>query len=493
MEDNDRTAPPLVEATSRNRFSWKRIITLELILFFGLWFFYGMLINQKNIWMYGQSVTEAFVDQGRFSVENLTAWPWQNNGDCFDYEGHTYSNKNPGQGIISSIAYAHLKFFGITYSRDKYLAGALVIFFSTSLFTALGAVALFRLARDLAGRRTVIWPLAATLVWALGSSQMAWAGVAWHDPLAAPMILIAFYLLHRVRNASFPHETARTYSFVAAFLLGMTVTTSMTFVFMTIVFGIYFLSMRRWKLLAPFFIGGVAGIAPLLFYNTVNFGNPFSFPAVLYISITGAPADVYFLLDWGNFSKQVASYYELINWYVPVLWLGLAGLLFLPPKYRKEQLAVFGAIAVLLFYMLNVTGLGVCGYGPRYLLPIMPFCALGIVGLGRLPTKILKLLIGAAVFWIAFVSFRVNVVGAIYGALYCPVYTFAYPGYLEKIAAGPMLEYPLFSILLPFVVLLCVLAIWSHASTEPDPLSENGDWKNPKIPRPEESDNSDLG
>ena len=390
MEHSDRTTPTAVQAPSGSRFSWKRIITVELMLFFGLWFVYGMLINEKNIAAAGQSVTEAVVDEHRFNVDNLTAWPHQYTGDVFVYEGHTYSNKNPGQGVITSIVYAHLRLFGISYARDKFFAGALVIFFSTSLLTAFGSVVLYWLARDLEGKRTIIWPLAAALIWGLCTTQMAFAGVAWHDPLAAPMLVIAVYLLQKIRNTSLSPEKARNLSILAGFLLGMTVTTSMTFLFMVVVFGIYFLAMRRWRLLVPFLLGGVVGIAPMVFYNTVNFGNPLSFPAVLYFEITGVPPDVYFFLDWVNFKSKVVLYYQLITWYAPVLWLGLAGLLLLPSRVRREQLFVFGAIAVLLLYMFNVTGLGVCGYGPRYLLPIMPFCSLGIVGLGLLPTKTLK-------------------------------------------------------------------------------------------------------
>ncbi len=466
MEDHSSSAPRVPRTDPATLISRRSLVKVEIMLFLGLWLVYGLLINQKNIGMYGQSMTEAFVDKKRVSVESLTAWPWEYVGDVFHLDGHTYSNKNPGQAIISSIAYIHLKFMGISYSSDKYLAGALVIFFSTSLLTALGAVALYRLARDLAGRRTVIWPLAAALVWSVCTTQMAWAGVAWHDPLAAPMIVIGFYLIQRVRNGAIPHETARTYSFVAAFLLGMTVTTSGAFLSMAVIFGIYFLTMRRWNLLLPFFTGGVLGIAPLLLYNTIFFGSPHIFAYDLYFKLNAITPDIYLVLDWSNFTKKASDYYGLITSYAPILWIGLAGLLFLPSKFRREQLTVFAAILVLILYMFNITGLGVCGYGPRYLLPIMPFCSLGIVGLASFPTKTLRVLLGGAVFLVAFVSFRVNFVGAFGGALYCPVYNFAYPEYVQKLLTGPMPEFPLFTYLFPLFLVLCIWAIYSQSIVE---------------------------
>ena len=459
MESLGGTAPGhrAARAVSGAAFSWTHIFTLELMLFLGLWFFYGTLINVKNIDDFGQSMTEAIVDEHRFSVEDLSAWPVR--GDVFGLNGHVYSNKNPGQAFISSVAYVHLRLLGISYAGDKIFAGALVIFFSSCLLTALAAIALYRLARDLAGEGT-IWPLAATLVWALCTTAMAFSGVAWHDVLATALLVIAVYLLRTIRNISLAPAMARNLSVVAGFLLGMTITTSMTFFFMVVLFGVYFLTMRRWPLLAPFVFGGLAGVAPMLFYNAVNFGNPFTFPAVAYFQYSGMPPDVYFFLEWHNFESKVIAYFTLINWYVPVLWLGLVGLVFLPSRVRREQLFVIGAIAVLVLYMFNVQGLGVCGYGPRYLMPIMPFCSLGIIGLGRIPTKALKLLMGAAVSWIAFLSFRVNVVGAIGGAMFCNYAASGYPEYINKISTGGLSQFPLLWLLLPFSVLWCILAFY---------------------------------
>jgi hypothetical protein len=466
------TPGPMAEkATSGARSSWTRILTLELMLFFGLWLVYGMLITSKNIEEYGQSATEAIVDKHRFSVEKLTYWLVR--GDVFEFEGHTYTNKNPGQAFISSIAYAHLRLLGISYARDKFFAGALVIFFSSSLLTAFAAVLLFRMARDLEGRRTIIWPLAAALGWALCTTQMAFSGVASHDVVASPLLVIAVYPLLKIRDTSLSPEMARNLSVLGGFLLGMTITTSMTSFLMVVVFGIYFLSLRRWTLLIPFVLGGLAGVAPLLLYNAINFGNPFTLPAVAYLDSNPAfPRDIYFFLEWRNFTLRFQQYYDLITWYAPVLWWGLAGFLLLPWRVHRERMFIIRAIAVLYFYLCNVEGLGICGYGPRYILAIMPFCSLGIVGLGRIPTKIGKLLIGAAFFWTAFIAFRINAVGAIGGSMYCPVTTFAYWEYVDKIYRGPLPQFPLLGLLLPFFVLWCVWAVYSQAASlrpESDP------------------------
>ena len=458
MEDHGLVAPIGAQTKSGERFSWRRILTIELMLFFGIWLIYGMLINTRTIEGFGQSVTEAIVDEHRFSVENLTVW--RVHGDVFEHEGRTYYNKNPGQAFISAIAYAHLRLLGISYAGDKFFAGALVIFFSTSLFTAFGAVVLFWLARDLAGGGT-IWPLAAALVWGLCTTQMAFSGVTSHDVVATPLLIMAFYPLQKLRNTSLSPKTARSLSILAGFLLGFTVTTSMSTFFMVAVFGVYFLSLQRWNLLVPFIVGGIAGIAPLFLYNAITLGNPFMMAQVAYLnSNSDFPRDIYFFLDWRNFQERVTSYYYLFSWYAPVLWLGMLGLFFLPARVRREQLFVILAVAVFMFYMCNIEGMGICGYGPRYVIAMMPFCALGIVGLGNIPTNIGKLLMGAVVFWVAVVSFRINAVGAIVGAMYCPLMSFGYPEYVDKISKGDLSQFPLLWILLPFFAIWCVWVVY---------------------------------
>ncbi|MEQ1606652.1 MAG: hypothetical protein ABL999_17460 [Pyrinomonadaceae bacterium] len=437
--------------------SRKAVLTVELMLFLGLWLFYGTLINVKNIDDFGQSVTEAIVDQHRFSVEGLTAWPVK--GDVFGFQGHTYSNKNPGQAIISSVAYAHLRMLGISYADNKFLVGALVIFFSSSLFAALGSVALFRLAKDLFGTDNV-WPLAGTLVWSVGTTGTVFSGVAWHDVLATAMLVIAVYLLHRIRCGSPAFEQARNFSILAGFLLGVIVTTSMTFFFIVVLFGIYFLSLGKRKLILPFIISGVVGVAPLFFYNTVNFGDPLMFPAVAYFKYSGMAPDVYFFLDWNNFKNKAVGYYNLINWYTPILWPGVVGLILLPSRVRREQLFIFGAIVVLVFYMFNVQGFGVCGYGPRYLMPIMPFCALGIAGFGRIPLKILRWPLAVGIGLVALYSVRVNVVGALGGAMYCNYAGFGYYEYIGSLAVGQISPFPLLKFLLPLFLIWCVVALY---------------------------------
>jgi hypothetical protein len=443
----------------------RRIHSVEIMMFMAVWLFCGLLINQKNIDDYPQHQIEAIVDYRRFSVEGLAAWNLY--GDVFDYkgQGRFYSNKNPGQAIIGSVAYAHLRAFGVTYTWDRTLTGALVVFFSSCLFTAFGAVVLFRLGRDLTDERSVVWPLAAAMIWALCTTQTVFAGVAWHDTLAATMLLTAFYLLQKLRLPYPDPRTPRTISVAAGFLLGMTLATSMSFLTMVGVFGLYFLSLRRWSLLTPLILGGLASSLLIPIYNTILFGDPFLLPAVA--SFNQAPPDMvdaYFYLDWDNFSAKAIAYFYQLYWYVPVLWAGIVGLLLLPSKVRREQLFILAAILLLVFHMFNIKGMGVCGYGPRYLMSIMPFCCLGIAAYAAVPQQSLRLLIGLGVFCLAFISFQINAVGAAGGALFCNYGASGYNVWVHRLTTGPLPNFPLLRVLLPLAVFWIFWAIYSQSS-----------------------------
>ena len=83
-------------------------------------------------------------------VEGSPTPELQPRGDVFEYQGHLYAAKQPGQFLAGAAAYALLRPFRLRY-RDRFtLTAALVTFLTASLVTAAAAVAVFLLARSLA-------------------------------------------------------------------------------------------------------------------------------------------------------------------------------------------------------------------------------------------------------------------------------------------------------------------------------------------------------
>lgn len=431
---------------------------LELLLFLTLWLTYGVVINSRNLEAFGlqQAGVEAYVERHHLylegsGVERLRVQPVV---DAFLYQGHIYPAKQPGQFMIGACAYFPLHALGLTYAADYLLTAALVTFLTASLITAAASVALFRLAREFGSdSHALFWPLLAALSYGLASTAFAYSGIAWHDTLATGYLTIALYLAVRLRREA-DGGKASALAACAGALLGLTVTTSMLPFFMAAAVALYVLALRRFRLLPAFLFGGLAGLLPLLVYNAVCFGNPF-----LLSNVAGNYNDTFFRLDWGNFRDKVNFYARLLTLYAPVFWLGLLGLAFYPSKLRRERALLCLMLAALAAYILNIEANGTCQYGPRYLLPAMPLACLGLVGFGFPRARALRPTACVVASLFALVSFFINLVGAMHGAMLCDFPHSALIPYLSEMWNGRMRSYPLAPWLaLPLLVCLALFA-----------------------------------
>lgn len=425
---------------------------LRYLLFLLLWLVYGVAINSANLNAFGlqQAGVEAYVERHTLYLEGsrhprLQVQPVV---DAFLYRGHIYPAKQPGQFMAGAGAYFPLYALGLSYTRDYLLTAALVTFLTASLATAAAAAAVFDAARELAPEGAgLFWPLVAALSYGLGTTAFAYSGIAWHDSLATGYLTVAFCLL--VKLARGRERRPNALAAAAGGLLGLTVTTSMLPFFMAAVAALYFLSLRRWMLAPWFFLGGCVGLAPLLVYNAVCFGNPLLLP-----NVAGNYSDTFFSPSWANFLSKLDFYARMLTLYAPVCWAGLLGLALLPRRLRREQLAIAGMLLALAAYILNIEANGTCQYGPRYLLPAMPFVCLGLAGFSRLRVNALRKVAAVAAAACALTSFFINLVGAAHGAMLCDFGPHSALGvYLFEMWHGGMRSYPL----APWLVLpLCL-------------------------------------
>src|SRR5213080_3054639 len=249
----------------------------SLFLFLSLWFIYGFLINSDNLKAFGlqQMGVEAIGERGHFYLEGSKSPQLQPIGDTFSHDGHIYAAKQPGQFMAGAVAYFFLHKLGLNYVKHYLLTAALVTFLTTSALTALAAVVVFRIARDLGGEpSSICWPLITALIFGLATTVLPYSGIAHHDAIAA-----AYLVLHLWR-ANLPPRASAWTAGGAGLLLGLTVTTSMLPFLMVLVVGAFFISLGKWTLLPPFVAGAIAGLAPLLVYDGINFGDPFLLPNV---------------------------------------------------------------------------------------------------------------------------------------------------------------------------------------------------------------------
>ena len=432
---------------------------LECLLFLSLWLTYGVAVNSGNLEAFTlqQAAVEAYVERGHFYLEGsrVAAFQIKPVVDAFLYDGHVYPAKQPGQFMAGALAYAPLRALGLSYAADYLLTAALVTFLTASLVTAAASVAVFRTARGLAAEapgRALFWPLIAALSYGLGSTAFAYSGIAWHDSLAAGYLTTALCLLVRLSRGASKKPAALAAG--AGALLGLTVTTSMLPLPAAAVAGLYFLTLRRWRLLPFFVAGGLAGLTPLLVYNAVCFGNP-----LLPANVAGGYADTFFKPSWENFKAKSVFYARMLSLYAPIFWAGLAGLALFPRRLRREQLLLLGMLLAHAAYVLNIEADGTCQWGPRYMLPAMPLACLGLAGFSLLRGAMVRKTAAFVVSAFALASAFINAVGAAHGAMLCYFPHWAVGKYLAEMWAGGARAYPLAAWLaLPLCASVAMLA-----------------------------------
>jgi len=429
---------------------------VELLLFLCMWLTYGLTINSHNLEGFGlqQMGVEAIVERGHFYLEGSKVPQLQPLGDVFLYGGHKYAAKQPGQFMTGAIVYSALHLFGLTYGSHYLITAALVTFFTAALATALSVVALFRITRAICqGNASLSWPLGASLLYGLGTTTYAYSGIAHHDAIATAFTLMALYAASYIAHADV--GTGRLQAILAAIsaglFLGWTVTTSMLVLWPALAVFLYFLSLGQLRLVLPFLLGGLIGLAPLLFYDYVNFGDPFLLP-----NLAGNYRDTFFHLDLSNFLIKLRFYAKTLTQFVPVFWLGVMGLCLLPRQFRREQLFATGAIVVLCAYIFNIDTNGTCQYGPRYLMPVMAFSCLGLAGFSYLETGARRAFLSVLVILIGAISIIINGVGAAQGAMYCDLDRYALWPYLVSLRTGPTAKFPLFL----WLIVPLSLAVW---------------------------------
>jgi hypothetical protein len=385
--------------------------------------------------------------EGRASID---PWQWQTKDKAW-VAGHFYSVKAPGLPLLTlpeylaldaagawtvsgeaaenashadhprwtppGRAYPYVLQYGFDPQRALRVEGQVedetpMVWALTLLGAVVPAILLLLLVRWLAERIEPGYGSAAAITLGLGTIVMTFAAEFFSHVAAAALGFAAFAMLFRERQGP-PRLVAVAGAGLAA---GLAVTFEYPLGLLGLILFAYALSRRAPRLPRALAYGATAvlGAAPALAFNAWALGSPFDFAYSSAVAVQGYSGHaVLGLNDPGFFGIGVPRPAAALDLLVasrgiltltPVLAVAVAGaVLMRQSRWRGEANVVLAVAAV--YFLYN------CGYwlpfgggapGPRFMIPALPFLALGLaVAYRRMPALTLAMAVPSVLFMLA--------------------------------------------------------------------------------------------
>lgn len=310
-------------------------------------------------------LTRAIVEQGTLSIDAFQ----DNTGDKAQRDGRWFTDKAPGLSVLAVPAYAIVH----AVRAGAVVAGSyFATLFAVALPSALAALQLFALGRAIG--LSAAWSAAITVAYALGTLAFPYSTIFYGHQLSAALGLCAFSLVWRRRAPA-----------LAGLLLGGAVGVDYTSVILVIAVMGYALARLGPRGTLWLIAGGLPAALALGAYHAAAFGHPLALPYQFVLQehrrmgwFMGIAAP-----DPQVMGALLVGSYRGLFYGSPWLVAGVPGLVVLARRgFRAE--AITGGAIVLGYLVLNaglVDWHGGWAMGPRYLIPAIPFLALGAMGL----------------------------------------------------------------------------------------------------------------
>jgi len=327
----------------------------------------------------------AVVDEGTLRLDSYEG----TTGDSAVYQGHTYHEKAPG-GAFAGIApyWLYSRFvtrpdmsdwpaWSAWYGRALYVTTVATV----GALSALGGVALFCLVYGLFGDR--LGALLTVLIYGLGTMVLVYAGQFQSHQLAGALVCIGLYLGWGARHAAGSSRAARLMA--VGFCLAYAVASEYQDVFLALAAAVYLLvTVRPRRHLLWLVLGAVPPVLLVAAFNRACFGEVFTAGYAHVSSPRWQAVHRGALLGFGPprlrvWATLMFSRWRGLVWFSPAVLLAVPGAI-LWWRRRDHRPELILAVFVLLLFPLYLSGFGAIltghQFGPRFLVPALPFAAL---------------------------------------------------------------------------------------------------------------------
>ncbi len=314
------------------------------------------------------------------------------------YKNNYYSNKAPGIALLGIPCYFiiyHVELMvGIDPTDDvpALLNAYLLNILLTVLPISLSVLFFFSIALTL-GRQNYYFALLATSALYWGTLIFPYSSQLWGHVTAAAFVIISLYFFirdldahsHKKKSDSDNDSVIRQKPapsiwrlVLCGFFAGLAVLTEYSCLIIAFMFAVGILRTNHRSYIAGYLAGGIIPIIAFALYHKSCFGS--------YFTVANVFNNPYFLNDgyigslFGNLSTEALwgitfSSYRGMFIYMPVSVLLIPALLE-RKQFKYDLIFVMSAANIFFFILMNITFNGWHGgacFGPRYLIPIMPF------------------------------------------------------------------------------------------------------------------------
>ena len=412
-----------------------------------LGFAWGMVIHQLGWAQLGHfAQVRAFAD-GQAQID---PWHWETNDKAWvdrDGNGHFYSVKSPGTAALTTPLFmaieglggdklaraavdnelrtTHPKWHpesvvplentGYDVQRGLRVQGRVeqetpIVWALTLIAAVLPGILLLLGVRWAADRFVPGYGTAAAITLGLATIVMTFAAEFFSHVISAALAFAAFCVLMKERDG----PPRRWPIFAAGLLAGLAVTFEFQTGLVGVVLIFYALARRsdRLRRAAAYAAGSVLGALPMLVFNAWAFGSPLklaysdavAFPGRSGHDVLGLNGDGFFGITVPRLDSAADLLFAGRGLLVltPIVVMAVIGVFMMRRKHRAEANTILAVAAVYFIYNAGYwLPYGGGTPGPRFLVPALPFVAVGLAyAYKRLPALTLGLAVPSALFMV---------------------------------------------------------------------------------------------